>query len=108
MKKIVVCLTAICIMASSSVLYARDNPATKLGRGAANIVTCGFEIPKGFMDQYEKSGIFAGLSAGVCVGIFKAIRRALVGVYEVGTFFVPIPEYYESLLKDPEYFLTGA
>ena len=106
MKKYVLILILVVLTVSAPVnSHAENNPATKLGRGAANILTGGVEIPKGFMDYYEKDGWISGATAGVCVGIFKAIGRSLVGIYEVITFPIPVPEYYEPILTDPEYML---
>ncbi|MDP8257975.1 MAG: exosortase system-associated protein, TIGR04073 family [Candidatus Aadella gelida] len=107
MKKCVLILILIVLTLSVPVnSYAKNNPATKLGRGAANLITGGVEIPKGFMDFHAKDGWVSGATAGVCVGIFKAIGRSFVGVYEIVTFLIPIPEYYEPILTDPEYMLS--
>ncbi|MFH1846240.1 MAG: exosortase system-associated protein, TIGR04073 family [Candidatus Omnitrophota bacterium] len=108
MKKfIAIMLTGVIFLTASIEAHAVNNPATKLGRGAANILTGVMEVPKNFMDYEERDGILAAMSVGVVVGIFKTIRRVCVGAYETVTFFYPIPEYYEPILTDPEYFLSN-
>jgi len=86
-----------------------DDPLTKLGRGAANIVTSPFEI----FNQMEKSGSLdgggmAGWTVGPIKGVFMTGVRAVVGAYEVCTFLIPIPKDYGPILKYPEFFFEDS
>ena len=105
MKRFVAVLTITGLILSSALPAYADNPARKLGRGVANVLTFVFEIPKGMGDVREKKGIIAGLTWGICQGAFNAVKRAAVGAYEIGTFPFPGPENYQPILKDPEFFL---
>ena len=67
---------------------------TKLGRGAANVITSPVEI------FYR-----TGKGDGVLVGLYKMGERAVVGLYEVITFLFPVPAGYEPIIKDPEMFI---
>ena len=61
---------------------------TQVGRGLENIVTSFAEIPctiRTDMKEEGSSGFFVGLG----MGPVYMLRRMLVGVLEVGTFFLP-------------------
>ena len=62
---------------------------TKFGRGFENIVTSFVEIPctiHADMKDQGGSGFFPGLG----MGIVFMFRRLLIGVTEVGSFFIPM------------------
>lgn len=62
---------------------------TKFGRGIENVVTSLAEIPctvHADMKDRGSSGFFPGLG----MGTLYMFRRMLVGVTEVGTFFIPM------------------
>ena len=62
---------------------------TKFGRGLENVVTSFAEIPctiHADMKDQGGSGFFPGLG----MGTLYMLRRMLVGVTEVGTFFIPM------------------
>lgn len=102
MKKIIAILVITLLI--SSVAFA-DGPVKKLGRGLANIVTCPLEILKGISDANTESGPIAAGTFGVLQGIFNTGLRAVIGVYEVVTFPIPIPRDYSPILTNPEFFL---
>ena len=89
---------------SASSAYALG-PVEKLGRGLANVATSPFEVTKGMGDVSAEKGPFAGLTWGLLEGTVNLVKRAVVGVYEIGTFPVPFPKDYEPILEDPEFFL---
>ncbi|MFQ5952332.1 MAG: exosortase system-associated protein, TIGR04073 family [Candidatus Omnitrophota bacterium] len=105
MKKVVALVVVFgMIMTLAGSAYA-DDALKKLGRGMANVITCPLEVVKGMDDAKQESGIFAACTWGVIQGSFKTLMRAAVGVYEIATFPIPIPEDYQPILTDPEFFL---
>ena len=104
MKKPIILIPVIAFLFLSCAAYA-DTPVKKLGRGAANIIFCWLEVPKGIGDANTENGPIAAGTFGVLQGIVKTGIRAGVGVYEVVTFLVPIPPHYAPVLTDPEFFL---
>ena len=81
-----------------------DDYLKKLGRGIANVVTCPYEISNQVTKSYQEDGQWAGFTVGVVKGLVMMPVRAAVGVYEIATFFVPIPKNYKPILVDPEFF----
>jgi putative exosortase-associated protein (TIGR04073 family) len=81
-----------------------DDPLKKLGRGICNILTCPLEIVKQSSDAANADGPWAGLTYGMLKGVGMTAVRAVVGVYEVGTFPFPVPKDYSPILNDPEFF----
>lgn len=81
--------------------------ATKLKRGAINIVSSPLEIPKQIKKYHNegkekgKNG-FAWLISGTVKGIANTIGRIGSGVWDVVTFNVEKPANYEPLMK-PDY-----
>ncbi len=76
----------------------------KLGRGVCNILTFPLEIPAQISKVNITDGPMAALTWGVLKGVGMTGLRALVGVYETITFPMPIPQGYEPILTDPEFF----
>ncbi len=106
-KAITIMVVVALVLTFTGAAYAEDGPLKKLGRGVANVITCAFQLPKGIGDAHDENGIFAGLSWGVVLGTFNVVKRALVGVYEIATFPIPLPEDYQPILTDPEFFLDS-
>jgi len=79
-------------------------PVKKLGRGLANVVTSPIEFFSGISHANNENGFMAALTWGVIRGLAKTVQRAVVGVYEVATFPIPIPRDYEPIMEDPEFF----
>lgn len=62
---------------------------TKFGRGLENVVTSLAEIPCTIhSDMKDRGG--SGFFHGLGMGTLYMFRRMLVGVTEVGTFFIPM------------------
>ncbi len=76
----------------------------KLGRGVCNIATFPLELPSQISKTNITDGPMAALTWGLLKGVGMTGLRALVGVYETITFPMPIPEGYEPILADPEFF----
>lgn len=79
----------------------------KLGRGLANCLTFPIEVPNQISKTNNCDGPMAAATVGLVKGIVMAGFRAVVGVYEVATFPLPIPENYKPILTDPEYMLEN-
>src|ERR1043166_3087354 len=82
-----------------------DDAGRKLGRGLANTFFGIFEIPIQIQRTVEREGSGAGATYGVCKGFGHFFMREGVGIYEVLTFPIPYPRYYEPILE-PEFLLN--
>ena len=102
MKKVLVIGVALLVILSvATASYAQD-PAKKLGRGIANILTGWVELPKNIYDTSVEENPLAGLTIGTAKGVGMTIVRTGAGVYETLTFPFPLPEDYAPVLE-PEY-----
>ena len=100
-KGLIMAVVMIMILAVATVSYAQD-PAKKLGRGLANILTGWIELPKNIYDTSVEDNPLAGLTIGLAKGVGMTIVRTGAGIYEVVTFPFPIPEDYGPVLE-PEF-----
>ena len=100
-RGLIIALVMVMILAVASTSYAQD-PAKKLGRGLANILTGWIELPKNIYDVSVEENPLAGLTIGLAKGIGMTIVRTGAGIYEVVTFPFPIPEDYGPVLE-PEF-----
>ncbi len=105
MKKLIALLVVSSLVLSGASLAYAGDPVQKLGRGISNVAFSAFEIPKGMGDATEEKGLLAGATWGLLKGTVDFVKRAVVGVFEIGTFPLPVPKNYDPILKDPEYFL---
>ena len=101
MKILFVCMMVVAILGMATQCYAQD-PAKKLGRGVANILTGWVELPKNIYETSVEENVLSGLTMGLAKGVGMTIVRTGAGVYETVTFPFPIPEDYEPVLE-PEY-----
>ncbi len=102
LKTLFVCCVVIAMVGMfASQSYAQD-PAKKLGRGIANILTGWVELPKNIYDTSVEENILSGLTMGLAKGVGMTIVRTGAGVYETVTFPFPIPEDYQPVLE-PEF-----
>jgi putative exosortase-associated protein (TIGR04073 family) len=76
----------------------------KLGRGVCNMLTFPLEIPNQISKVNLTDGPMAAYTWGLVKGVGMTAFRALVGAYEVVTFPVALPEGYQPILTDPEFF----
>lgn len=105
MKRILfACLIVILAVTVMSQSAYCDDALKKLGRGLCNCVTFPFEI----FEQIKRTNLSDGPMAACTWGVLKGVGmtgvRAVVGVYEVATFPIPLPKEYKPILKDPEFF----
>jgi len=103
-RKAVVLVMVVGILLCVPAAYAHENhepnPATKLGRGATNILTGWIEIPKQIYLTSKEYDPFTGLVFGSVKGACYAVLRTGTGVFDT-TFFVLPP--YTSPLMEPEF-----
>jgi putative exosortase-associated protein (TIGR04073 family) len=81
-----------------------ENMGHKLGRGILNTATSWVEVPYQIEKHMKEDGAPAGATIGLFQGIGKMLKRAGVGVYEIVTFPVSIPNHYKPIITDPTYF----
>lgn len=101
LKGIIICVAILMILNIATSGYAQD-PAKKLGRGIANILTGWVELPKNIYDTSVEDNPLSGLTIGLAKGVGMTIVRTGAGVYETVTFPFPIPEGYAPVLE-PEF-----
>jgi putative exosortase-associated protein (TIGR04073 family) len=77
-----------------------DTAIQKLGRGASNIMASPYEIYLQSSRMHKTDGPVKAIALGVPQGIAMMLVRAVVGVYEVSTFLIPIPKAYGPVLKE--------
>lgn len=78
-------------------------PVEKLGRGIANVAFGPLEILIRGWDVTQELGGIAGITYGPLKGVAYCIAREVVGVIDIVTFPVPLPDCPE----DPEGFGAG-
>lgn len=101
LKLALVCLVVVLVLGVAIQSYAQD-PAKKLGRGLANILTGWVELPKNIYDTSVEENMLSGITMGLAKGVGMTIVRTGAGVYETVTFPFPIPEDYQPVLE-PEF-----
>ncbi len=104
-KGIIICVAILMLLNIATASYAQD-PAKKLGRGLANILTGWIELPKNIYDTSVEDNPLSGLTIGLAKGVGMTIVRTGAGVYETVTFPFPIPEGYSPVLE-PEFVFKG-
>jgi len=105
LKGIIICVAILMVINIATASYAQD-PAKKLGRGVANILTGWVELPKNIYDTSVEDNPLSGLTIGLAKGVGMTIVRTGAGVYETVTFPFPIPEGYVPVLE-PEFVFKG-
>jgi putative exosortase-associated protein (TIGR04073 family) len=107
MKKFVAALIVVSFILSFAAPVYAGGPKEKLTRGLANVVASPIELPSAMWEEANPLGIkniVAGLTWGVAVGAFNTVKRAVVGVYEIVTFPIPLPANYDRVIDDPVFF----
>lgn len=102
----IACLTVLVLLTVyGSPSYAQDligKMGNKLKRGVINVATGWIEIFNQPHKVGQEEGFGAGATKGIALGIGWTVARTVVGVWDVGTFLLPIPADYASVLE-PEY-----
>ena len=81
------------------------NPVRKLSRGLANAFAGVLEIPLTVSATSQKEGPVAAMTWGALVGFGAAVMRTAIGVAEVLTFPIPLPNVGYGPLLRPEFLL---
>ena len=76
----------------------------KLGRGVSNTLGGWMEVPLNIRKRQTDTDTAGSYFAGAGIGAFKGLIRTAVGLYEVVTSFVPLPEDYATILPTLEYY----
>jgi len=105
MKKLMILMVVAALALSVAMPAHADNAVDKLGRGLANVLTSPIEVVQGMSDVNAENGMVAGATIGTLQGTVNLVKRACVGVFEIVTFPIPIPENYGPILTEPEFFL---
>jgi putative exosortase-associated protein (TIGR04073 family) len=71
----------------------------KFVRGVGNFVLGWMEIPKQIYKVGQEEGWVKGALRGPFDGVGMSIARMTAGAYEILTFPVPVPPYYQALLR---------
>jgi putative exosortase-associated protein (TIGR04073 family) len=74
----------------------------KLNRGVFNVLTGWGEIPRQMIVSGRDRGWWAVVPVGVPSGAIMTVVRTATGVFETGTFFIPINDTYGPLI-DPAF-----
>ena len=102
-KMFLIGFISLLLLTMSTPAYCQS-PMKKLGRGFCNVVTFPFELPEQIQRVNNQDGPMAGWTYGLIKGLCMMGVRAMVGVYEVATFPIPLPKDYKPILTDPEFF----
>lgn len=106
-KMVMICFILLLALTLAAPAYC-DGPLKKLGRGISNLATCPLELFNRIGKVNERLGLCEAVTYGALEGTCMIVVRAFFGLYEVLTFPVPIPQKYEPILKDPEFFFCGS
>jgi putative exosortase-associated protein (TIGR04073 family) len=79
-----------------------QNALRKFCRGIANVLFAIVEIPNQMTKTTAIHGGGAGVTYGFGKGVVRWIEREGVGIYDVVTFPVPVPQGYKPVMK-PEF-----
>ena len=93
------------ILGFSATQCSADDAARKLGRGLANTLFGIAEVPIQVQKTLDTEGSGAAATYGVLKGFGRFFMREGVGIYEVLTFPIPYPRYYEPIIE-PEFLLN--
>lgn len=106
MKKVLTLLVLGALIFAPLAQAEAQDPASKLGRGAINVVTGWVELPKNIYDTSVEESIPVGITVGLVKGFGMAVVRTGAGFYEVVTFPFDIPEGYIPILE-PEFVFSN-
>ena len=79
--------------------------ARKLARGFANVTLAVAEIPnQGFREAYRTSPV-TGFVIGAGKGVYKGLKRFVIGFWEMATFYAPLENKYEPYIEPEVVFM---
>ncbi len=77
-----------------------DEIRKKFSRGTYNVSVGWIELPKTYSQDVAERDLLTGTGYGLAHGVANSVRRSAAGVFEIGTFFIPLPEDWATL--DPD------
>ena len=77
-----------------------DQIRKKFARGTYNLSGGWIELPKIYSQTVSDRDLLTGTGYGLANGVTSGVRRTVAGVFELGTFFIPLPEDWATL--DPD------
>ena len=104
MKRLITILFIMVLVFSCLDASHADNPLTKLAGGIMNVAMSPHEVFKSIVATNEEEGAYKAWTWGPVKGLFNGVSRMVAGIYEVATFPIPVPKYYEPVWKNPESF----
>ena len=72
----------------------------RLNSGVMNMVTGPLEVVYQFKEEIKRTDPMRGLLPGVIRGVTWFAVREVVGVFEIGTFFIPLKPHLEPFDSD--------
>jgi len=75
--------------------------ATKFARGVTNVATGWMELPRSVYVSGRDKGALQGMTIGLLQGVGMTVVRTVAGAFEVISFLVPSPGFYDPLLERP-------
>lgn len=79
--------------------------ARKLARGFANVTLAVAEIPnQGFREAYRTSPV-TGFVIGAGKGVYKGLKRFVIGFWEMATFYAPLENKYQPYIEPEVVFM---
>ena len=81
--------------------FTRETPGAKAGRGIMEMITGFMEFPGNIYAESRDDGLASGLTIGLAKGVGMIPVRELVGVYELVTAPIEVPDDYRPVLDPP-------
>jgi len=100
-------LTCAGVQAADAPPSATQGRLRKLGRGIANVGTAPLELIRTPELVSRQDGYLAGMSVGLIQGAWRTIQRIGVGVFEVATFPLEVPQDFQPLIMPEFVFAHG-
>ena len=97
MKLLAKMVVAVMLLTTANVAMGMESitesgPLEKLGRGVANVAFGPLEILIRPYDVTQEKGAIAGITYGVLKGVCYVVAREVVGVIDIATFYMPLPD----------------
>jgi putative exosortase-associated protein (TIGR04073 family) len=99
-KKILSLAIVMMLAASLATPGYCDTAIQKLGRGLSNALGAPYELFIQPCKQNSERGMTSAIVVGIPKGVAMTLVRELAGLYEIGTFLIPIPPCYKPIMKD--------
>lgn len=77
------------------------NAFDKLTRGTINLLVSPLELIQAIGDAYGEHDMAVALPMGFFWGPVNTVKRAAVGIFEIATFLLPMPNGYGPIIEEP-------